>query len=309
MADRLTAGAAAVEITPTSRQFLYGYPHVERFSTGVHDPLLSSALYLSDGTTEVVFVANDIIFIPKDLAARARARVEQACGVPAANILISATHTHSGPVTASYLSNEADPIVPPADPAYLRVLEDGIVEAARRACRSPQSAEVGGAFADGGALGTNRRSPEGPSDPRVPVLAVRSADDGRMIALMLVCSMHPTVLHEDSTLLSADFPGMARAYLQEHVVGEACPVLHHTGPSGNQSPRHVVAANTFAEARRLGDSPWPERRRGDRHGRLHPTRGGPGPAVVHGPAAAILPVRQRGRRPTVGGGRTSPDTS
>jgi hypothetical protein len=69
---------------------------------------------------------------------------------------------------------------------------------------------------------------------------------------MLVCSMHPTVLHEDSTLVSGDFPGMARQFLQENLLGPDCPVLHHTGPCGNQSPRHITRANTFGEAKRLG---------------------------------------------------------
>jgi len=64
--------------------------------------------------------------------------------------------------------------------------------------------------------------------------------------------MHPTVLHEDSTVVSADFPGMARQYLQREVLGAACHLLYHTGPCGNQSPRHSVSANTFAEAERLG---------------------------------------------------------
>ena len=44
---------------------------------------------------------------------------------------------------------------------------------------------------------------------------------------------------------------MTRRYLQEHVVGADCPVLHHTGPAGNQSPRHVTRGNTFDEAKRL----------------------------------------------------------
>jgi hypothetical protein len=64
--------------------------------------------------------------------------------------------------------------------------------------------------------------------------------------------MHPTVLHEDSTLVSGDFPGLARIYLQENVLGKDCPVLHHTGPAGNQSPRHVTKGNTFEEAERIG---------------------------------------------------------
>ena len=60
------------------------------------------------------------------------------------------------------------------------------------------------------------------------------------------------VLHEDSTLVSGDFPGLARLYLQKKLSRD-CVVLHHTGPEGNQSPRHVTKANTFDEAGRLGE--------------------------------------------------------
>lgn len=70
---------------------------------------------------------------------------------------------------------------------------------------------------------------------------------------MLVCNMHPTVLHEDSTLTSGDFPAMVRQYLQKTILG-GCPVVYHTGPCGNQSPRRVARANTFAEAQRLGEA-------------------------------------------------------
>jgi hypothetical protein len=69
---------------------------------------------------------------------------------------------------------------------------------------------------------------------------------------MIVGSMHPTILHEDSTLISADFPGLARIILQEKFLGEKCEVLYHTGPSGNLSPRHITKENTFQEAKRIG---------------------------------------------------------
>lgn len=252
--DSLQAGAAVVEITPKTRQFLFGYPHVERYSTGVHDPLMSSALYLSAGPSGVIFIANDVIFIPKELSARARKRISNATRIPEENILVSATHTHSGPITVNYLSSERDPVVPKADVDYLQFLEDGIVEAGIKAYQSASPAQIGLAAADGSATGTNRRDPAGPADPQVPVLAVRSSDGAKTIALMLVCSMHPTVLHEDSTLVSGDFPGLTREYLQTNLVGKDCPVLHHTGPSGNQSPRRVVRANTFEEATRLGQA-------------------------------------------------------
>ena len=252
MSDTLEAGAAAVDISPVGSQFLYGYPHVARYSTGVHDPLMSSALYLSDGHNRVLFVANDIIFVPKALVQRARQRIAAATGVPAANIMITATHTHSGPMTLRNLSCEADDAVPEPDPQYVRSFEDGLVTAAEKACAAARPAQWGRAIADSTGVGTNRRDPTGPSDPQVPVVVVRDAADQSCIALMYVCSMHPTVLHEDSKLVSADFPGMTRQYLQGNVLTAACPVLHHTGPAGNQSPRHLTKSNTFAEAERLG---------------------------------------------------------
>jgi hypothetical protein len=250
----LVAGAAVEDITPHDSQYLFGYPHVDRYSTAVHDRLLSSALYLTDGRTPLLFIANDIIFVGKATAERVRQRIEQATGVPAANILVSATHTHSGPSTVDCISLADDPTVPLVDARYLRRFEDGIAAAGVEAVRRAAPAEAGLAAADGSAVGTNRRDPAGPADPQTPVLMVRSAANREPIACMIVCSMHPTVLREDSTVVSADFPGMTRRYLQENLLGDGCPVLHHTGPAGDQSPRRVIRGNTLAEARRLGEA-------------------------------------------------------
>ena len=148
--------------------------------------------------------------------------------------------------------NEADPAVPKADEKYLQFMEDCIVEAATKAFENAQDAKLGLAIADDTGVGTNRRDPAGPADHQVPVLMVKSADGQKNITCMLICSMHPTVMHEDSSLISGDFPGLSKKYLQENVLGKDCPVLHHTGPAGNQSPRHVTKANTFEEADRLG---------------------------------------------------------
>jgi neutral ceramidase len=248
----LRAGAATADATPRDSQFLYGYPHVKRYSDGVHDRLLSSALLLDDGRTKVMLIANDVIFVSKRLAARVRSRVEAATGVAAANVMVTATHTHSGPITVDMISGEADPAVPKADPAYLDLLEDAAVAAACRAAQAARPAEIALAVADGSRVGTNRHDPCGPRDPQAPVLAVREAGSGRLIALSMVCCMHPTVLHEDSTLISGDFPAMARQHIQRSLSQPDLVVLHHTGPAGNQSPRHVTRGNTFAEAERLG---------------------------------------------------------
>jgi neutral ceramidase len=249
---RLSAGAGVSDISPADSQYLFGYPHVDRFSAGINDPLLSSALFLTDGLTSLLFIANDIIFVSKATAARVRGRIREATRIPEENILISATHTHSGPSTVDYASLAADPTVPKVDQRYLARFENGIVGAATAAYRSARPAELGLAVTEA-RVGTNRRDPEGPADPQVPVLMVREAGAGKPIACMLVVSMHPTVLREDSRVVSGDFPGLARRYLQRHVLGVDCAVLHHTGPAGNQSPRHVVRENTIVEAQRLGE--------------------------------------------------------
>ena len=61
----LKAGAASAEITPETSQFLFGYPHFERYSTGVHDPLVTAALYLENGGEQVMMISNDIVFFDK----------------------------------------------------------------------------------------------------------------------------------------------------------------------------------------------------------------------------------------------------
>jgi hypothetical protein len=249
----LLAGSAQVDISPKDSQFLFGYPHVERYSTGINDPLLSSAMYITDSKTAAIIIANDIIFVGKKSTQRIRQRITAQTGVAAANIMITATHTHSGPITLDYISNEADQVVPKTDQKYVVFMEDRIVEAAIAAYKNVQPARVGLACADSTGVGTNRRDPKGPADMQVPVLLVQNAAGTESIACMLVCSMHPTVLHEDSKLVSGDFPGYTRIYLQENCLGKKCAVLRHMGPAGNQSPRHVTNANTFAEAKRLGE--------------------------------------------------------
>ena len=251
----LFAGAATADLTPQDPVFLFGYPHVERLSTGVHDRLESAALYLRQDGHEVLFIANDLIFVGKQLCGDVRRRISIKTGVPMDAIAVTATHTHSGPVTVDYMSNNADPVVPKADPDYLKWVADSMVEAGCAAVRTALPAEAGLAVAQAAGVGTNRHDPAGPADPAVPVFVVRSLATRRSLACMIAYAMHTTVLHEDSTLISGDFPHFTRQYLKaQGVLPEHCPVLYHNGASGNQSPRHVTQANTFAEARRLGES-------------------------------------------------------
>ena len=249
------AGAAVVDITPRGSVFLFGYPHVPRYSTGVHDPLECAALFLRSAEGGALFLANDLIGFSKKFVADVRKRIGAATGLPADAIMITATHTHSGPVMLDYLSNAGDSVVPKADPAYQQWLAGRMLEAATAAVNAAVPAEIGLVVARAEGVGSNRHDPAGPADPEVPVLVARSRATREPLGCMVVYGMHPTVLHEDSTLISADFPYFTRRSLRQGgALPAGCPVIYHNGASGNQSPRHLTRANTLAEAQRLGES-------------------------------------------------------
>ncbi|MFA9477548.1 neutral/alkaline non-lysosomal ceramidase N-terminal domain-containing protein [Phycisphaerales bacterium AB-hyl4] len=253
MPNLFSAGASTIDWTPKRSVYLAGYPHVQRDSTGTHDPLLASAMCLSDGEQTTALAAVDVLFITHAMAGRIRARLEAELGLPPTHVLIAATHTHSGPKTTRYITDNGDPTIPAVDEQIVQQCEDAVVKAVREAHASMVEAEAAMVVADATGIGGNRRDPDGPTDPEAPLLVLRRASDQQPIAAMTVYGMHPTVLHEDSTLFSGDFPAYTRQYLQQHWLGEDTPVLYFTGVAGNQSPRHVTQANTFAEAQRLGE--------------------------------------------------------
>jgi len=246
----LLAGCANRDISPTEPAFLTGYPHVPRLSTGVHDPLLASALYLSYGEKPLLLIGLDILFISQRSTGLCREAISRATGTPSGHILISASHTHSGPVTSDQLAWLGDPVVPPPDPGYMAMFHRAIIEAAvaARDAAVPARLAVTSAAADG--AGGNRIDPTGPFDPEIGLLALRGEHDGRLFAVDLVYGMHPTVLHEDSKLVSADFPHFTRREIADAFPGVT--TVYHNGLSGNLSPRYHVEGQTFAEAERLG---------------------------------------------------------
>lgn len=248
----ISAGASSIVITPQDSHFLFGYPFVERMSTGTHDDLLSTALYLTNRTNQVLFVSNDIIYVNKEFTTRVRKKINEQTKVPISNILVGATHTHSGPVTVELVISANDPIVPRVDKDFLKFVEESTIKAACKAVENAESADIVIVVGDATGVGTNRHNPEWAKDMEVPALFVKNKN-GAFIGCLLVCNMHPTILHEDSTLYTSDFPHFVRKQLQDLALGKECPVVYFTGTAGNQSPRHVTKANTFEEAERIGN--------------------------------------------------------
>ncbi len=246
---KLLAGASTIDVTPQKPMFLHGYPHVERVSEGTHDPLYASALVLDNGEIQIGLCTVDVLYISAAITAKVRKAVHKETGMDGKNLMISATHTHSGPVTVSDIFY--DPVVPKADEDYVSYLTDRIIEVYIAAFKNKKEAEIVFTTADASGVGGNRRSKTDATDPEVPILLLRDSKSRKLFALSTVYCMHPTILHEDSKLYSADFPGYTREYIKKEF-GEEIVFLYHTGPAGNQSPRHFIKSNTFAEAERLG---------------------------------------------------------
>ena len=93
----LDAGIAVIDITPPRGYRMSGYFH-ERQAKGTHDPLHAKAIVLKQGDVSTALVFCDIIGIAPEVSARARAQASAKTGIPAAHILIAATHSHTGPL-------------------------------------------------------------------------------------------------------------------------------------------------------------------------------------------------------------------
>ena len=247
----LTVGTAICDISPQRPMALYGYPHVERISTGVHDPILASVIVMCNGEDTLVLASLDLLMLDPPFARELRRDAATVAGCPEANVLISCTHTHSGPVTSRLVGWMNDSAVPSPETEVMNHIQSQLLKAVEEAVTNLSSAELTWTSADATGIGGNRLSDQGVTDPECGILLLRSSQTKEPLAASLIYGMHPTVMHEDSTLVSSDFPHYTRLQVQEHL-GQNIPITYHTAPAGNQSPRRFVNAQTFAEAERLG---------------------------------------------------------
>ena len=98
MQGPLRLGVAERKITPPLGGYLYGYPSPPR-STAVHDDLTVTALYFEEGDTRALLLSFTICSLSSALCRRLAALLEGETGVPRTQIILHATHTHSGPST------------------------------------------------------------------------------------------------------------------------------------------------------------------------------------------------------------------
>ncbi|MFH1567540.1 MAG: hypothetical protein ABIL09_06010, partial [Gemmatimonadota bacterium] len=96
--EALRVGAGSAVITPDLGAHLAGYFEARR-AAAVHDDLGARALAFDDGRTRAALVICDLICLPAEVVAQVRAAAAAASGIPAAHVMVGATHTHTGPQT------------------------------------------------------------------------------------------------------------------------------------------------------------------------------------------------------------------
>ena len=244
----LKAGVSIVDISPEKGIELSGYPHCPRNNLGIHDPLYASCIYLNNGTEDVVIVAMDLLFFGRPYVLEMRERI----GKP---VFFTCTHTHSGPRVSQRLGTELDTPqeILDQEKVYSEILLNKLEPAIREAMDNTFEAELGfevGKCGGEQGVGGNRRSKDGLCDPSVNVMAVREKATKKVRGVFLNYALHPTFMHEDNLLVSADYPAYTRRYLS--FAAPDAVFLFAQGTSGNQSSRYFRVGQDFDEAARVG---------------------------------------------------------
>lgn len=241
------AGAAAVVITPEKPMWMSGYATRDKPAQGKLSDLHAKALVIEDPIgRRAVVVTMDLVGISRDLAAAVCTELKVKHQLPREAILLSVSHTHSGPVvrgnlTAMYGLDEAQRQLVDEYGEFLKAKLVGVVDAAI-ADLAPADLSRGCGFVT---FATNRRKNreadvlklrdqgrlKGPVDHDVPVLAVR-AKDGTLRAALFGYACHATVL--SGYQWSADYPGAAQMAIEQSHPGAVA--LFFAGCGGDQNP-------------------------------------------------------------------------
>ena len=249
-AAELRVGAATEVITPGMGAPLAGY-YDHREAAGVHDDLFAKAIVIERDGVKVALVVCDLITVPRIVVDEARRLIAEKPGIPADHVMISATHTHTGPIVRG--PSGEDPLKgddSDKTAVFARSLPELIAECVRKADAKlapvTASAAIGREehvsfnrrfFMKDGTVGWNptKRSPKvdrpaGPIDPDVPVIYFAAADDGRPLATHVSFAMHLDTVAGDQ--ISADYPATIASILGK-VKGPDMVTVFATGACGD----------------------------------------------------------------------------
>jgi hypothetical protein len=216
----LRAGAAKVDVTPAPNDLPKNYD-------GILDHLYSRAIVLGNGNASAALITVDAGAVPDAVWKGVSEQVEKNLGIPARNVLLTATHTHSVPGQTG--------------PDYVRK----IVESVRMAKEKMIPARVG--YGSGVSyINVNRNiidpktrrwwegpNYDGPSDKTVAVMKFESLT-GEPIAVYYNYAMHAVTVGQ-LDLVSADAPGTTSKYIEDSLDNKIV-ALWSSGAAGDQNP-------------------------------------------------------------------------
>jgi len=217
--DSLKVGAAKVDATPAAKD-------LPKNILGVLDPVNVRAIVVDDGKTRAAMVSVDTGVIGTETWQKISARAESELKIPAAQLLLTATHTHSALLRGD---------------AYEAKIFDAIRKAAAAAKPARMAYGTGVSY-----INVNRNiidpkthrwwegpNYEGPSDKTVAVLRFETLT-GAPIAIYYNYGVH-AVLTGNLDMISADLPGAASNYIEESL-GDDVVAVYSNGAAGDQNP-------------------------------------------------------------------------
>ncbi len=227
----LRAGLAKAEITAWEPGLLLlGWGQYDNVAEGVAEPLFARALVLEDAARNerVAYVCVDLCFVTqsvRDAVLAALTREDAALGLTARSVMLTATHTHSGPSGYAhevYYTLMTGGFVPRVHAAIVAGIVRAIREAAARMetarLRVAAGAMPGPAIAFNRALGPylrNRGARHVPRDrpalgvdPTHTVLRIEDAA-GRPLGALSTFPLHGTCVHADHRVIHPDHKGLA----------------------------------------------------------------------------------------------------
>lgn len=253
--NELRAGVAAISITPPNGTPLAGY-YRKRLSEGVLDELHAKAIVFEQGGAKAALVICDILTLPRHTIVTARQLIETQTGIPGANVMIAATHSHTSPVVTGENTRDA---LDGGDTAeakgYTANLPKLIAQAVAEAQRKLAPIKLSATIAQEHGASFNRRfwmrdgtvswnppkqdkniiKPAGPIDPDVGFVYLESPQNQPLAAFVNFA------LHLDTTggqKISADFPGHLARLLAE-TKGKEFQTVFATGACGNINHRDI----------------------------------------------------------------------
>jgi neutral ceramidase len=249
-------GLARVKITPPQPVHMAGYAARNKPYQSVHDDLFAKVLVLEDNSgTRGVLVTTDLIGFSAEIATPLRERVAAKTKTDARSVIVSSSHTHTGPTLS--LDRTPGEVKSPADAertaAYTRELSDKIVDAAAEAAAKLQAAKLSWGSGvvhfvmnrreftteRGVILGVN---PRGLADRSVPVLRVDDPS-GKLLAVVCGTACHNTTLGAQDYEISGDYAGHAQRLIEEQHPGVQAMFVLGCAGDANPYPRgtHEIA--------------------------------------------------------------------